>query len=69
MEDTQNTNQSTSMDEAQRMSVIESDNPPPEHPIEYWEERLLGKKLYPDDVEIPPGEREVIVFALSSALR
>ena len=24
-------------------------NAPPEHPISYWEEKLIGKKLVPED--------------------
>ncbi|KAJ5404000.1 hypothetical protein N7509_003871 [Penicillium cosmopolitanum] len=68
MEDTQHIKQSASTDESQQVPVnpkaLRRGNPPPKHPIEYWEERLLGKRLYRDDKEIPPEETDVIIFCL-----
>ncbi|CAI7663448.1 unnamed protein product [Penicillium pancosmium] len=31
------------------------------YPIEYWAQRLIGKKLYRDDQEIPPEEKKMAV--------
>ncbi|CAI7597981.1 unnamed protein product [Penicillium pancosmium] len=65
MEDSQHIKQSTSTDESQQVPVnpkaLRRGNPPPKHPIEYWEERLLGKRLYRDDKEIPPEETDTAV--------
>jgi hypothetical protein len=74
MEHTHPTERSDAVDEAQQ--TLESVNPksrrpgfpPPKYPIEYWKERLIGKKLYRDDKEISPEENNVIFHNLSPGI-